>query len=423
MLSVGVLIDLLWREQAGGHVKCWERLAEAARAFPESLDLTVHLLAEQPRTVELAPNARYVLHRPLAGTHKLKFLHGIADHTDLAPLYPGLIPHLRRHNVIHATDSFFALARTARYYARITGRPLVSSIHTNTPAYTRLYAAKVLGRLRLGRWLLARVDLAERYARGMEKKQARYLAGCDWVLLSAADEAQALAPSLPQQRVSVLRRGIDKQAFHPARRDRARLAREFGIPEDRFMVLFAGRVDDGKSVMTLAQALRGLLDKGMPVHGLFAGEGGRCETIRELLGDAATLPGSLPHRELAWVYASADLFAFPSRIEVFPNVVIEAGAAGLPVLAATQGARLCILEPGVDGWLIDDDLPEVWAAAIAALVRDPERGRRMGQAARQRIESGWPSWEQVLAEDLLPVWSQVCRERAAARRARVLHVA
>ena len=85
-LRVGVLIDLEWSERAGGHVKCWERFAEAAAGDPDcGVDLTVHLLGDREDVVELAPHVRFVTLPPALGSRRFPFFRRRAgDATDLA---------------------------------------------------------------------------------------------------------------------------------------------------------------------------------------------------------------------------------------------------------------------------------------------------------------------------------------------------
>ena len=411
-LSVGVLVDLHRGIAAGGHVKCWERLAEAAAG--EDLDLTVYFLGKRAQTETLADNVRYVLVRPLLGTEMFPFLDLIAAHTDLAPMHPGVLDALRRHQVLHATDAYFSLARTALFVARKDKRPLVNSIHTDTPGYTRVYSSHVLQRIfgdgRLGRLVREQWRWQDRLAAGKQRQLERYIERCDWTMDAQENDA---ATSLPvRERWSVLRRGIDKEFFHPARRNRKRLKEEFGIGEDRLVLLFAGRVDQGKDVMTLARAARILADRGVPIHAVFAGEGSQQEKIGRLLGDRASLPGTVTQNELAWLYASADLFVFPSQIEISPNVVLEAKASGLPALVSgIGGSRRMIREPGRDGIVVESADSFVWAEAIEALWNEPARRATLGAQARRSIETEWPSWRDVLREDLLPVWKRVARER------------
>lgn len=412
-LSVGVVVDLFLEPEAGGHVKCWERLAEAA-VGRDDLNLTVYFLGHKREIIPVGPNVCYVTRRPLLDTNWFRFLGRMPDHTDLAPFHPSFLKYWRGHHVIHTTDAFFTLARTALRFSRITGRPLVNSIHTDTPGYTRTYTPKAIedlfGKGIVRDFLCNTVRAHERIARGMQKRLERYLERCDWVLGNNSDDlcrsdGQAL-------RCSVLRRGIDKDAFHPRHADPPRLRKTLGIPDDRFILLCVGRVNPGKGVMTLARATRHLLDRGVPVHAIFAGDGSQRQEIQALLGDHVSLPGTVNHRNLPWLYASSDLFVFPSQIEISPNVVVEAKASGVPVVVSASGGSARMLElSGNHGVQVAGDNPSDWAAAIETLLGDPQRRHALGQGARRSIETGWPSWGDVLAEDLLPVWQRVAREK------------
>jgi glycosyltransferase involved in cell wall biosynthesis len=247
----------------------------------------------------------------------------------------------------------------------------------------------------------------------MERRLAGYLRRCDWVLGSDAEDMANVKKILPQGRFSVLRRGIDKDTFHTGKHDRQKLHDAFDIPEDRFVLLCVGRLDPDKSVLTLARAARALLDQGAPVHVIFAGDGTQKDELRRMLGDRASLPGSLPQADLGWLYASADLFVFPSPHEISPNVVLEAKASGLPVVVSAEGGSAQFVEKfGEDGLVLDTQNPAAWAEAIEFLRLHPERRAAMGENGLRWIETHWPSWQSVLEEDLLPVWQRVARERS-----------
>ena len=174
------------------------------------------------------------------------------------------------------------------------------------------------------------------------------------------------------------------------------------------MLLFAGRLDPDKSVMTAARAARVLLDRGVPIHVLFAGEGTQRKEVEALLGPSATLTGTVRQQELAWLYASADLFVFPSRNEISPNVVVEAKASGLPIVVSSEGGSSRFIRAHAeDGVVLNDNDPAHWAEAIELLCLDSERRIAMGERARRSVELEWPSWRDVLRKDLVPVWQQV----------------
>lgn len=391
-LSIGVLVDLERNLRAGGHIKCWERLAEAAARSAEPLDFTVYMQGRVDQTEHLAPNSRIVTLRPTFSTRSLPFLAGIPDHTDLAPIHPRLLRRLLLHDVIHTTDAYFAYSRTARLAARLRRIGLVNSVHSAVPAYTRIYSEAIFRRWGMVGRILNGLDLPGRLERHMEARLASHVARCHASLETDRPNARGM------------RRGIDTARFSPFRRDRDRLCTAFGVAPDRAVLLFAGRLEDGKNVMVAAQAVRMLIDRGLAVHAIFAGEGRRRTDVAALLGSNASLPGTVSQEDLAWLYASSDVFVFPSAIEVLPNVVLEAKASGLPVVVTPGGGGRFVRVPGVDGVVVMNDSPQAWADALAALVSAPSDRIAIGRAARSDIERFQPSWDTVLAEDLLPVW-------------------
>ncbi|MBX6320903.1 MAG: glycosyltransferase [Rhodospirillaceae bacterium] len=417
-LRVGVLIDLEWSPRAGGHVKSWERLAEAATRLPDLVDLTIHLQGRAGRVCIFANNVRFATHRPVFSTAMLLARSSVPDHTDLAPLHPGLLNRLWRYDVIHTTDAHFAYARTARLAARLWNTALVHSVHTETSGYTRLYSEMLLQRLPavLGRPLIDKLHLPDRLANRMTRRLQHHLAACDKVLLSARGDPARLGLPAAGPRIGLLRRGIDKDAFNPKHRDRTRLEATYGVPPERAVLMFAGRIEHGKSVMTLAAAARRLLDRGLNLAVVMAGDGSERDSVLKLLGDRAVLPGTVDPKTLAWLYASSDLFVFPSRIEESPNVVLEAKACGVPVLVAPGGGDVFVAKTGADGIIVADPSPESWATAIGELLGSPARRAALAEAARADVVNNRPSWDDVLAEDLIPVWQAAVA--AHARRPR-----
>lgn len=413
-LSVAVMLDLYLYEEAGGHVKSWERLAEAVTPA-DGLELTVYSLGRELRTFEINQAARHVTLPAVFGTDRLAFLDGVADHTDLAPFHPELWLRLYKHDLLHTTDAFFAMARTALRFARSANRPLVTSLHTDTPGYTRVYADQVLRKLFgnswVGSWCAEHLRLPERFGARKDRQLARYLNQCDWVMASPDGYAGSQRVPLPAGRTSVLRRGIDKNFFHPQKRDRNKLSKIYGIAVDQPVLLYAGRLTPDKQVVLLARAVRCLLEQGERVHAVFAGRGNQQTELQDILGPHVTLTGPVPQSELAWLYASADIFALPSELEIFPNVIVEAKASGLPVVVSARGGSAQLIErPGEDGLIVSDSGEGAWAEALRVLLRDAGRRQTIGKAARLQIETKWPSWRDVLREDLLPVWQRVSAE-------------
>jgi glycosyltransferase involved in cell wall biosynthesis len=368
--------------------------------------------------VDLNERVRFHVTRPILSTERFQFLDPVADHTDLTPFHPGLIRHLWRHDLIHTTDAYFSYTRTVEWLAKFRRFALVSSVHTDTPGYTRLYAHKILRNLCKGwpwlcRYVLNEWQVPNFLSARMGRRLEAHAARCRRVLVAERGVMPRRRESGAAHANGILRRGVDRELFHPRHRDRARLQREYGIPADCLVLMFAGRVDSGKCVMTLAHAARQLLDAGVPVHIVMAGEGREASAVGDLLGASVSLPGVVTSDLLAWLYASADLFVFPSRIEVAPNVVLEAKASGLAPLVAPEGGGMFIHENNTDGLIVDSPEPGAWTDTVRALCQDPERRRAMGRAARADIEQHHPTWDEVLNEDLIPVWKAALAELRA----------
>ncbi|HEY7990732.1 MAG TPA: glycosyltransferase [Stellaceae bacterium] len=413
-LRVGVLVDLPLGAGAGGHVRCWERLADAARDFSDELDLTVHFMGTESACRDLSETVHYRIEAPVFSTSRLPFLSHVPDHTDLAPFHPRLARQLPGYDVIHTTDAYFAYARTAMKVARRRDIPIVNSIHTNTPEYARLFTAQTIERLFgdtfVSSVLLSRLQVAQRMERRMLRQLVNYQRQCAYALVSRPDQLDSTRATM-NGRVGLLRRGIDRATFHPARRDRAWLAERHGIPPERLTILAAGRLNRGKNILLLAEAVAMLIDRGIDAHLVCAGDGEDRAAVMAQLGPRATCPGSVAPEELARLYASADLFALPSRIEESANVLLEALASGLPVLVARDSGMGRAVRENETGILLPGNDSNAWSQALRDLAERPATRLAMSHAARDYAESDVPSWQDVLAQDLLPHWQEAARHR------------
>jgi glycosyltransferase involved in cell wall biosynthesis len=413
-LKVGVLVDLALTPEAGGHVKCWQRFAEAAVDCSGDLDLTVHFSGPEPRRIELSPTVRYVLLPPVFSTSRI--IQQVPDHTDLAPWHPRLARMLADYDVIHTTDAFFCYARTATRFGRRHGIPVVSSIHTNTPEYARITISKLLERTfgqgvayRAANDVLALPDLASAM---LERRLTRHL---EQVTLALGSYAGAPDARYDGRDSGVsLRRGLDRELFRPERRDRAWFEERFHLPSGHLIAMYAGKLNAGKNVPLLVPVIEQARELGVPVHLFCAGAGAERAALEAAFGPALTCAGQLDQAELARAYASADLFLFPSVIDESGNAAAEALACGLPALLANgSGVAIRMLDcPGLR--VLPGDKPDAWAAAIAELAAAPLRLKAMGRAARAYVDVRVPSWREVLVEDLLPVWRSAVAARAAA---------
>ncbi len=424
---IAVVTTLADGPGAGGHVRVWRRLAEAFAALPSPpVDLDLFFLSPSDA---LAPSCErpaegLAIHRlpPRWPSDRLAFLRTAAGGTDLAPRHPPLARALADADLVVASDPY-AFGRTARRWARRTGRPLVYAIQTRHDRFTGIYAREILQRVlprSLAHLACERIDLPALFAAASRRSVERIRREAAVILASNEAERRMLADRYGSRRVRLLRRGLDFHRFSPARRDRDWLAERFGVPRDAALLIFAGRADASKGLPLVVETMSRLAQRAQQAHQaphlFIAGEGAWRARARERLGGLVHAPGMLDQDTLARVMASGDLFVFPSRSEAAGNVVREAQAAGLPVLVpAGEGIAECIERSERDGLALPPDDPVRWADAVRMVLSDGDAAARerrrtaIAAAARRR----WPTWARVLEEDLLPVWLSLTGRRGS----------
>jgi glycosyltransferase involved in cell wall biosynthesis len=178
--------------------------------------------------------------------------------------------------------------------------------------------------------------------------------------------------------------------------------------------MYAGKLNAGKNVPMLAPIVDLARRAGTPLQLFCAGSGPERGALEAALGPAMICAGTLDQDELARAYASADLFLFPSTIDESGNAAVEALACGLPSLLAIGSGVATRMADCAGLRLLPGDRPEPWAAAIGELAATPAHRLAMAEAASAYVKARVPSWSDVLAEDLLPVWQAAAGIRAAA---------
>ena len=256
------------------------------------------------------------------------------------PRYPHLrmgLPQLRtlvrlwavqRPDLVHiATEG--PLGWAALRAARRLRLPVSTDFRTNFHAYSQHY--------RLG-WLHRPVAA---YLR-------KFHNGADLTMVPSQDLQAALAAQ-GFERLHVVQRGIDTAQFSPTLRSEA-LRRQWGVREGERVALHVGRLAPEKNLGLLVRAWRAMAEAGSGWRMVVVGDGPSAQWLRAECPEALLL-GALTGTELAACYASADVFLFPSVTETYGNVVPEAMASGLAVLAFQYAAAASLVEHGVNGWL------------------------------------------------------------------------
>ncbi len=164
-------------------------------------------------------------------------------------------------------------------------------------------------------------------------------------------------------------------------------------PDGPLTVLYAGRITHEKGVDLLADAFLLAREQCPGLRLILAGDGPEREHLAERLGDCATFLGWLEGGQLPAAYASADMFVFPSATDTFGQVVLEAQASGVPVLAVDAGGPRSLIEHRVSGLLCPPE-PQAMGEALLELARSPLLRERIASAAAAAARKR--TWEAAL---------------------------
>ncbi|PZV14426.1 MAG: glycosyl transferase [Leptolyngbya sp.] len=293
------------------------------------------------------------------------------------PLYPELKMALPRPAIGDALTQFkpdiihvvnpAVLGLAGIFYSKTLNIPLIASYHTHIPEYL------------------------QHYGLGM-------LEGLVWELLKAGhNQAQlnlctstAMVQALTEhgiERVDLWQRGVDTEMFQPdmvSREMRSRLTQ--GNP-DSPLLLYVGRLSAEKEI----EQIKPVLDSIPNARLALVGDGPHRQVLeKHFEGTATYFVGYLQGLDLGSAFASADAFVFPSRTETLGLVLLEAMAAGCPVVAARSGGIPDIVEDGVNGFLFDPTDEQGAIAATQRLLANPQEQAMLRHNARREAEC-W-SW-------------------------------
>ncbi|KKZ11067.1 MAG: glycosyl transferase [Candidatus Synechococcus spongiarum SP3] len=313
------------------------------------------------------------------------------------PLYPELRLALPRPVVAEAIDRFQAdvihvvnpaiLGLGGIWLARSKAIPLVASYHTHLPKYLEHYG---LGMLEPLLWELL--------------KAAHNQAGLN--LCTSTAMVQELSER-GIHNIDLWQRGVDTDAFHPRLASAQRRRQLFGAHQDGDpLLLYVGRLSAEKQIESILPVLMALPRSRLAL----VGDGPHRQQLEKTFaGTTARFVGYLRGEDLAGAYASADAFLFPSSTETLGLVLLEAMAAGCPVVAAKRGGIPDIVTDGENGCLYDPDQTDGLLMSTRRLLEHRERHQQMRVAARREAERwGWNAattqlrryYEQVLESSL-----------------------
>lgn len=280
---------------------------------------------------------------------------------------------LKTMDIIHAHQPFQA-GRLASVIAGRHNIPLVFTNHTRYDLYSDMYAPLV--------------PQAPRY-KTLKTYLSSFLEECDVVIAPSKSIELWLRSFIGCKNVTTVPNGIDIDRFATPVNSITRA--ELGISEEDFVFCYLGRVAPEKNTRYLVREFYEVAANNDNVKLLIVGGGPELETAKEEVtaheqSDIIIFTGMQPYDMLPAYTAISDAFVTGSVSEVHPLVVLEAMAAGLPVVAVNSPGISDTVEQGRSGLLAKSPTPSLLAVEMQMLLHNPQLTERLSQGARERIK-------------------------------------
>jgi glycosyltransferase involved in cell wall biosynthesis len=270
----------------------------------------------------------------------------------------------------------------------------IRTLHMHTsPAHSiGLWVARLLG-ADIQKVVSRRVAFRRRANLFTRRKYLRR--GLRYIAISGAVRKTLLQMGIPEQDVSIVHSGIGIARFSHADRHRARkIARELGIGDEVFVIGSVGSLVACKGHAVLIEALGRVAEEAPNLVCVIVGEGPERPNLESLirrkgLEGKVLLTGQ--RDEVPEFLSLMDLFIMPSLQEGLGAALLEAMAAGKPVIASDVGGMPEVIAHGQNGMLVPPGKPEALAEAITGLIRDPLRRFALGAKGRQDVQNRFSS--------------------------------
>lgn len=279
----------------------------------------------------------------------------------------GIRPH-----IIHSQHPVW-LGDLAAHYAQELELPLVFTFHTRYDEFMKSNFPLISG-------------MAEQLAHDLLRD---YLAQCAHIIAPTPSVQQMIYANYEVDvPVTVLPTPIDPAQYTTL--DPESIRAQYGL-EGKHVMLYLGRISQEKSIDLLLHMLAHLVERRSDVVLMLVGRGPQSEELEELarelhVDDRVIFAGAVPHDQVAHYMAAADLFTFPSIVETQGLVLVEALAAGTPVVAARATGATDILACTEAGVLVEHDALAL-ATAVDRLLDQPDRLAVMRRAALDTARS------------------------------------
>ncbi|WP_416150383.1 glycosyltransferase family 4 protein [Salipaludibacillus sp. HK11] len=278
-------------------------------------------------------------------------------------------------DLIHIATPF-NVGLYGQYYGRKYNIPMVASYHTHFDRYLEYYNLSLLIN-----WLWRYMEW---FHRPFEK-----------VYVPSESTKDKLTELNIHPNIDIWGRGVNHQFFSPSKRT-VKVREKYKIKE-KYILLYVGRVSAEKDVDVALDAFHSLSPEIYDqTHLMIVGDGPLLAHMKKSNNEKITFAGFLKGSDLAEVYASSDVFLFPSSTETFGNVVLEAASSGLPVIGADAGGIQHLVKQNVTGYLCAPKDKGSFVEQTEKLLVNDDLRKQMGYQARQFALT--QSWDEILSE-------------------------
>jgi phosphatidylinositol alpha 1,6-mannosyltransferase len=304
--------------------------------------------------------------------------------------FPNLIRLTKRLDAFKPDVIFamteFTMGFCGLSYGKKNNIPVVSNYSTNFSTLLKSYKLGVLEKI------------IDKYLTWFHQEATK--------TVTPSIESEKILQKMGVMRTGIFSRGIDTESFSMNQRS-LEVRKTLGL-ENKLGLLYVGRLSPEKDLDVLRDAMHRLNSKYSDrIQLILTGEGPMQSELKKTMPHNVVFTGYKKGQELAEIYASCDIFAFPSSFETFGNVVLEAFASGLPVVGVDMGGVKTLVKSEHNGFLVEPKNSEAFAQALEKLITQDIMRYQYGQRGRTFAKE--LSWDAVFTE-LLDEFDRVILE-------------